>query len=562
MWRKPALLFILLATVALSSGCSENDNPVLPADEGRNLSAVLRGEIDGDLVDFEIAAKVGAGEDDPAAGALLVRGRNLAYDAAEGVLTVDLTLLNDGDIQYPEPVSLTFLHFLPTGVTVRGADNGETGPGAAFVFGFENDDAQWTPGEESLPRTAAFEVDPATSIGFVGRVDVDTPDPGGAIGGLVWHDADEDGQIGDGETGVGGVSLELHADDAMASKLLLSTMTAEDGTYRFDGLDAGFYTVVRLPKDGMAGTTAAEIAVLLVEADGSVSDFLLANFGVIRGEEPGDDEVQVGDYIQAKGDYMPDPHRLVPEILNVCQCDNDMNKHDDDDDGDDGDDCDDDDCEEDCDDGCRENACWGLLAGPVTGMNREAGYVEIMGTPVYFTEKCDWDDLERGPRVRVKAYLDDDGDVVACGHLKWWNGNRDRVSGFVQEIIRGDDDTVMGLVVLNTYIEIEEAPPAPTGTLGGVVFDDLDGDGVMDVGEPGIAGIGVALAGAAMDTVITDEGGVYAFYDLALGDYGITCSPVEVYVATTATTVRVALTEAEPVRRVNFGWMEEVVLAP
>ena len=66
--------------------------------------------------------------------------------------------------------------------------------------------------------------------------------------------------------------------------------------------------------------------------DGIVSDFLLANFGVVRGEDPGEDFVKVGDFVTAKGAYFADPDRLVAEIFNVSHCDSMVNK----DGGDDG----------------------------------------------------------------------------------------------------------------------------------------------------------------------------------------------------------------------------------
>ena len=60
------------------------------------------------------------------------------------------------------------------------------------------------------------------------------------------------------------------------------------------------------------------------------------------------------------------------------------------------------------------------------------------------------------------------------------------------------------------------------GNLAGVVFDDLDGDGVLDGGEPGIAGVTVALSGTATASATTASDGTYYFADLAPGTYTIT----------------------------------------
>ena len=459
MLSRFGILFVFIAAVGLIGGCS-GDDPGQPSGDTNQLSAILRGDISRDAVDFEFAALIGNGTDDPQPGPLLVRGRNLAYDGETGTLTVDLSLVNDGEMTYPELVGLTFVQLIPSDVTVLDADNGESGPGALFMFEFADDDGDWTPGEESLPRTVSFMVASGTSIGFVARIDVGMAPTGGTIGGLVWHDEDEDGQIGDSEEGVGGVAMALHTGDDVSVTPLTQVMTAADGTYRFDGLDAGYYTVVRLPQEGMMGTTPPQMAVILVEMDGTVSDFLMANFGVKRGDDPGDDFVKVGDYVNAKGEYQDEPHRLLAEIFNVCRCDDIEDK-----DGDhDYDDCEGDDCDDDCDDGCRENACWGRLAGPVTDFSLEDRYLEIMGTRVYFEEKCDWDDIEHGVRFRVDAARDadvHDGAVIACGHPKWWNGNRDRVKGFVQEVVRGDGDRITGVVILNTLVELPDDMDAP-----------------------------------------------------------------------------------------------------
>ncbi|RKZ12374.1 hypothetical protein DRQ50_12050 [bacterium] len=453
MLSRSRILLVLTALAFMVGACSDGSDPGQPGGSTGQLSAMFRGDISEDLVDFEFAALVSYGGDDPRPGPLLVRGRNIAYDTEAGTLTVDLSLVNDGDMTYPEPVGLTFVQFIPSDVTVLDADNDESGAGALFLFEFADDDGNWTPGEESLPRSVSFVVASGTSIGFVARIDVDMAPTGGSIGGIVWHDEDEDGQIGDDENGVGGVSIALQMGDDVSVTPLASVVTAEDGTYRFDGLDAGYYTVVRLPQDGMMGTTPPEMAVILVEMDGTVSDFLLANFGVKRGDDPVDDFVRVGDYVHAKGVYDGEPHRLLAEIFDVCHCDSIDDKHRDRD----HEDCEEGDCDDDCDDGCRENDCWGRLAGPVTDFSIEDRYLEIMGTKVYFGEKCKWDDIERGARFRVDVARDadeHDGDVYACGHAKWWNGNRDRVKGFVQEVVHNDDGHITGVVILNTLVEV------------------------------------------------------------------------------------------------------------
>ncbi len=62
----------------------------------------------------------------------------------------------------------------------------------------------------------------------------------------------------------------------------------------------------------------------------------------------------------------------------------------------------------------------------------------------------------------------------------------------------------------------------PYASLGDLVWHDLDGDGIQDLNESGIAGVAVALYdsnGNVIDTKVTDTNGYYLFDDLYPGDY-------------------------------------------
>jgi hypothetical protein len=433
-------LFLILAAIFVIGGCSSQDDPTLPENLGQQASAVIRGEISNDLLDFEIVAKVGDGEGDPLPGDLLIRGRNMAYDSDLGVVTVDMSVYNDSEADLAERVGMTFMQFMPDDVTILNSDNDMNGAGALVVFEFEDGDGNWSPGEESLARSVQFQLGSGTSFAFVARVDVGLPPEGGTIAGMVWYDANENGAIDADEPGVGGITMALHSGDDMTVEPLMTAVTAEDGTYSFEGQDAGYYTVVRMPLEGAVGTTPPEMAVILVEMDGIVSDFLLANFGVIRDEDPEEDFVKVGDYVDAKGEYQADPDRLVSEKFKVKNCDEDK-------DGGHG--------------GCRENDCWGSLTGMVTGLNFDEGYIEVMGTKVYCHDKDDKDreEIQCGFRVKVDATSEEDvaeGEVIACRSPHFHNGKHDKVKGFVQEVIRGDDDIITGVIILNTLVTVPE----------------------------------------------------------------------------------------------------------
>ncbi len=58
--------------------------------------------------------------------------------------------------------------------------------------------------------------------------------------------------------------------------------------------------------------------------------------------------------------------------------------------------------------------------------------------------------------------------------------------------------------------------------IGNYVWEDLDGDGIQDVGEPGVANVTVELydgLGNFVDTTTTDANGLYQLIDLTPGDY-------------------------------------------
>ena len=66
-------------------------------------------------------------------------------------------------------------------------------------------------------------------------------------------------------------------------------------------------------------------------------------------------------------------------------------------------------------------------------------------------------------------------------------------------------------------------PPPPAGSISGIVFRDLDSDGSLDPGEPGIPGVTVTLDGTDTDISNQDTGdpdqpeGGYWFPDLDPG---------------------------------------------
>ncbi|WP_232056120.1 SdrD B-like domain-containing protein [Tuwongella immobilis] len=72
------------------------------------------------------------------------------------------------------------------------------------------------------------------------------------ISGTVFYDAARDGVFNTGDSGLGGVIIELR--DA-SNNLVATTTTAADGTYRFDNLPAGNYTITEIQPQGYGSST-------------------------------------------------------------------------------------------------------------------------------------------------------------------------------------------------------------------------------------------------------------------------------------------------------------------
>ncbi len=80
---------------------------------------------------------------------------------------------------------------------------------------------------------------------------------------------------------------------------------------------------------------------------------------------------------------------------------------------------------------------------------------------------------------------------------------------------------------------IADCTPAPA-RIGDFVWEDLDGDGVQDAGEPGVPGVTVNLwsDGELVASTVTDADGRYLFEDLLPGEYSVEFVIEDPYVLT------------------------------
>ena len=299
MTTRTRLLFAAAAALVLLAACSD-ETPTEPPDGSSDL---VSGDLTAAGPGFALKVEAAGTPDRPRTGPFILHGGNLRWDDGMGALAVDLRLENAGRGTHPEPVGLTFTRLIPDSVRVLDADNGLEGPGAAIAFGFANDDAMWTPGEISLPRTVHFAAREGHAVAFGARLDVGDGPLAGSISGLVWNDVDKDGVRDDGEPPLAGVAVLLLRPDCDGNAAarngdedrdgdddcddpdherdhLLWTRTGPDGRYAFTGLAAGLHTVRAAPMPPAGFTTDPELHVLLVAVDGGVSSFEHADFGL------------------------------------------------------------------------------------------------------------------------------------------------------------------------------------------------------------------------------------------------------------------------------------------
>ncbi len=118
-----------------------------------------------------------------------------------------------------------------------------------------------------------------------------------SIAGTKWNDADADGIADEGELGLAGVTIQLWAGDEMLDE----TVTGVDGSYLFEDLEPGDYTVVEVVPEGSYATSPESIDVSLdPDEDLTGVDFLNARYGSIAGtkwDDPNGDGVHQPDEV-------------------------------------------------------------------------------------------------------------------------------------------------------------------------------------------------------------------------------------------------------------------------
>ena len=300
-----------------------------------------------------------------------------------------------------------------------------------------------------------------------------------AIGDRVWEDLDADGIQDSGEPGIGGVTVRLFS---ASGSVIGSTVTEDNGRYEFRDLSYGDYHVeVDIPagyeasprNQGSDDTRDSDI-----DSNGVMAETTLDP----REHDPSWDAglyrpASIGDQVweDVDGDGIQNP---------------------------------------------GEGGMSGVTVRLFDGNGAEVASTVTDDDGVYV-----FDDLRPGT---YHVEVDIPGGFVASP--------RDQGS---DEAVDSDIDSG-GVMVATTLESGEEdvswdAGVAVPASIGDLVWEDLDGDGIQDPGEPGIEGVTVRLltgGGTQVRTAVTDADGEYRFSGLRPGTYRIEVDLPDGYAAT------------------------------
>jgi fimbrial isopeptide formation D2 family protein/uncharacterized repeat protein (TIGR01451 family) len=290
-----------------------------------------------------------------------------------------------------------------------------------------------------------------------------------SVAGAVYRDDDNDGVRAAGEPGLAGVAITLTGTDDRDAAVSITTTTGADGSFRFDALRPGTYTLAESQPAGyLDGEDAAG------DTGGTPTDDRVAGF--VLGENTSSAGVTFGE--------------LAPASL-AGSAYIDANN-----------------------DGIRQEGERGLAGVAITLAGTDDRGAAVSLTLATGPDgSYHFDDLRPGTyavaEVQPEGYLDG-------------KDARGTAGGTVADDRFEAIDMPPGAT--GTGYLFGELTPA---SLAGVVFRDDDNDGIRQAGERGLAGVTITLTGvddrgdSVVLTSFTSEDGTYLFAGLRPGDYAI-----------------------------------------
>jgi uncharacterized repeat protein (TIGR01451 family) len=331
---------------------------------------------------------------------------------------------------------------------------------------------------------------------------------GTEFSGKVWVDLDNDGLIDPGEPGIPGTTVTLTGTDDLGNPVNVAVVTDGNGDWLFTAVRVGTYTITETQPAGFLDGKDAVGA---------------------QGGTPGNDVVS-GITI---GEGNPGPGYNFGELPPASVS--------------------------------------GVVFDDADGDGiQDPGEPGIAGVTVTLTGT---DDL--GNPVNTPAITDGSGGYTFANlRPGTYTVTETQPAGFLDGIDNAGtaagtvgNDNVSGIVLapgqIATGYTFAETRP---GSIGDRVWSDLNGDGVQDPGEPGLATVGVTLRldadnNGSFETVVgstsTDGSGIYSFGNLAPGSYQVDVDGASAPPGSTLTTpdpIAVTLTEGLDVTDADFGF--------
>ncbi len=293
----------------------------------------------------------------------------------------------------------------------------------------------------------------------------------GSIAGSVYIDANNNGVRDPGEAGIAGVTILLSGVQANSGMINRTVTTGADGSYQFNGLLAGTYSLTETQPNGFAEGT-----ITVGDAGGTAGPNVIVGINIAPGT-------------QATGYLFGEIQNQVSTLSGRVYID--LNR-----------------------DGVRQPNEPGL-----SGVS-----IQITGTDIF------------GGTVNRTTTTSSDGSFTFDNLLPGtYTLAETQPTGFPDGITQAGSSggTVNGNIISNIVLAGDvNATDYTFGEFGirvnGSVFNDLNANGVRDLGETGRAGVTVQLrntSSGVVTPVVSDANGNYFFDNLAPGNYQITIVP-------------------------------------
>jgi protocatechuate 3,4-dioxygenase beta subunit len=396
------------------------------------------------------------------------------YDNIGNVVAITSTDAN-GNYLFPN---------LPNGTYTVGFSNLPNG----FIF---TQTGQGTSSTDSDPNPSTGITSPITLSGNTNVTDVDAGLVQGntrigtaTLGDRVWYDLDGDGIQDAGESGVAGVTVTLYAADG--TTVLATTTTDALGNYIFTGLDAGSYIVgfSNLPAGFTVSPENADAQGINGEDNSDVNAGTLRTPTIVL--TTGEDKMSVdmgivppvgtaslGNFVwyDLDGDGIQDANEPGMQGITVTLYDGAGN----------------------------------IVATTTTDANGEYQFVGLApGTySVGFTN------LPNG-----FSFAPENADATGINGATNSDANPTTGRTGTVTLISGENNTNLDAGIITTT----------KASLGDYVWNDINGNGIQDPNEPGVAGVLVTLydnLGNPISSTITGPNGEYLFANLDPGTYQV-----------------------------------------